>query len=461
MQITSGCGKGGFTPEHRRPAASTPAPAHFTPFTLTLTRQDGEANPADARRPPAPGPAGKARRRPALPRGRRGRPAPARPPRRSAASPPPAGVGGAPLWIPQPGKAPTAVYLAGPYKGAPYSIVAVVPAQAGPFDLGTVVNRAGDPRRPRNRPWRRSPPTPCPRSSKASRSPTARSTSTSTGPNSPSTRPAASRSRSPPRSPPPTAPPPTPPTASRRPTAPSSPTRPKLKLAFKGTTKRTGNPAVRAILTQKPHQANTAKAVGDVLPGLGVHRQRPHQQPLHPGPVRRRTPARRARSSARPRAITPLLDEPLEGPGLLPLQRRRPRTPRPRRRPARPDPRHPGRLHRLGPKGTETARVRTRFLERPRRPGHQVHDEPLRRQAGPARKQPGPLPGRNRATVRMAAQNGKRHNSQTPVGEELAGSRASGKDGRSSPGVSRLGLRLSAGQRSDCGRAIGSHASHR
>jgi hypothetical protein len=52
------------------------------------------------------------------------------------------GVGGAPLWIPQPGKAPTAAYLAGPYKGAPYSIVSVVPAQAGPFDLGTVVNRA-------------------------------------------------------------------------------------------------------------------------------------------------------------------------------------------------------------------------------------------------------------------------------------------------------------------------------
>ena len=52
------------------------------------------------------------------------------------------GVGGAPLWIPQPGKAPTAVYLAGPYKGAPYSVVSVVPAQAGPFDLGLVVNRA-------------------------------------------------------------------------------------------------------------------------------------------------------------------------------------------------------------------------------------------------------------------------------------------------------------------------------
>jgi hypothetical protein len=33
------------------------------------------------------------------------------------------------------------VYLAGPYKGSPLSIAAIVPAVAGPFDLGTVVTR--------------------------------------------------------------------------------------------------------------------------------------------------------------------------------------------------------------------------------------------------------------------------------------------------------------------------------
>jgi hypothetical protein len=49
-----------------------------------------------------------------------------------------AGSGPSPLYVPQPGKAPTAVYLAGPYKGAPYSLMVRVPAQAGPFDLGTV-----------------------------------------------------------------------------------------------------------------------------------------------------------------------------------------------------------------------------------------------------------------------------------------------------------------------------------
>jgi hypothetical protein len=46
-----------------------------------------------------------------------------------------AGVGAVLTYVP--GK----LYLAGPYKGAPLSVVAVVPAVAGPFDVGTVVTR--------------------------------------------------------------------------------------------------------------------------------------------------------------------------------------------------------------------------------------------------------------------------------------------------------------------------------
>jgi hypothetical protein len=46
-----------------------------------------------------------------------------------------AGVGGALVYVP--GR----LYLAGPSNGAPLSVVAIVPALAGPFDVGTVVTR--------------------------------------------------------------------------------------------------------------------------------------------------------------------------------------------------------------------------------------------------------------------------------------------------------------------------------
>lgn len=52
------------------------------------------------------------------------------------------GEGTSPLFLPQPGRQPTAVYLAGPYRGAPYSVLVRVPAEAGPFDLGQVLVRS-------------------------------------------------------------------------------------------------------------------------------------------------------------------------------------------------------------------------------------------------------------------------------------------------------------------------------
>lgn len=52
------------------------------------------------------------------------------------------GEGSSPIYVPQPGKPTPSVYLAGPYNGAPYSLVVEVAAQAGPFNLGNVVVRS-------------------------------------------------------------------------------------------------------------------------------------------------------------------------------------------------------------------------------------------------------------------------------------------------------------------------------
>jgi hypothetical protein len=257
LQITAGCGKGGFSPRIEAGSLS-PASGHFAPFAFTLTRQDGESNPATIALHLPPGELAKLAGVPLCPEADAvtgACPATSRLGSLSAAS----GVGGAPLWIPQPGKAATAAYLAGPYKGAPYSIVSVVPAQAGPFDLGLVVNRAAirvDPDTARasvvtdplpqflegvplsyrtihvlvDRPGFTLNPTSC-RPKKTVATVTA---------------------------------------ADGQVAEPSDgfqvtkcadlAYKPQLRLTFKGSTKRTGNPAVRATLRQKPHQANNAGA---------------------------------------------------------------------------------------------------------------------------------------------------------------------------------------------------------
>jgi hypothetical protein len=140
MTIDEGCeGLGGFSP--KLSAGSTdPQGGTHSPFTLTLTREDGEQNLASLE---VSLPRGLAATFAGIPRcegteAETGQcPAESRVGRVTAA----VGAGRMPLWVPQPGKRPTAVYLGGPYKGGPLSVISVVPAQAGPFDLGDQVVR--------------------------------------------------------------------------------------------------------------------------------------------------------------------------------------------------------------------------------------------------------------------------------------------------------------------------------
>jgi hypothetical protein len=138
--VSQGCGAGGFSPELSA-GVTRPVAGSFSTLVLNLLRQDGEEDVAsfDVK----------------LPKGQLAKLAgvPLCSDAEAAAAACPAGArigsvaiatgsGPQPLWIPQPGKPAAEVYLAGPYKGAPYSAVTEVPAQAGPFDLGTVLVRA-------------------------------------------------------------------------------------------------------------------------------------------------------------------------------------------------------------------------------------------------------------------------------------------------------------------------------
>jgi len=141
LQVNQGCDGGAFGPKLEAGAVN-PVAGAFSPFAAVLTRSDREDNLASFDL--------------TLPKGQLAKvKGVAHCDDASAATgncPPAsqigtlsvaAGAGPDPLSLPQPGKAPPGVYLAGPYKGAPYSVVTKVPAQAGPFDLGTVAVRSG------------------------------------------------------------------------------------------------------------------------------------------------------------------------------------------------------------------------------------------------------------------------------------------------------------------------------
>jgi hypothetical protein len=140
MTINEGCGGGGFEPGLEAGTVS-PDAGSSSPFLLRVTRNDGEQNIGSIDTTLPKGLLAKLAGVPVCDDALAATGACLASSQIGTVTVG-AGAGSNPLYIPEPGKAPTAVYLAGPYKGAPYSIVVKVPAQAGPFDLGNVVVRA-------------------------------------------------------------------------------------------------------------------------------------------------------------------------------------------------------------------------------------------------------------------------------------------------------------------------------
>jgi hypothetical protein len=312
MAIDEHCATGGFSPRLEAGTVS-PSAGSFSSFVLDLNRSDGEQNVAGLSVTLPPGLLAKIGGVPVCPEAQAatGDCASASQVGTTTVA---TGPGSTPLWIPQPGKSPTAVYLSGPYKGAPYSLVVKVPAQAGPFDLGTVVTRAGiyvDPESTQvtvksdplpqilegvpilyrtihvetNRPEFTLNPTSCdPMTVDAG------ATGSGGAVAHPSSRFQAVNCS-------------------------SLRFRPKLSLSLKGGTKRSAHPALRAVLTMPKGDANIARAQ------VGL----PHSEFLDQSNIR--TVCTRVQFAAgqcpagsiygRARAVTPLLDKPLEGPVYL------------------------------------------------------------------------------------------------------------------------------------------------
>jgi hypothetical protein len=127
----------GPTPFNPGFTAGTLAPTGggFSPFTLQLTRQDGEQDFADVSVTTPAGLEGMLAKVTLCggPQAALGTCSPASQIGTATVA---SGAGSEPLWLAGP------VYLTGPYKGAPFGLSIVVPAKAGPFNLGNVVVRS-------------------------------------------------------------------------------------------------------------------------------------------------------------------------------------------------------------------------------------------------------------------------------------------------------------------------------
>jgi hypothetical protein len=145
LEVASGpgggaCPSGRFDPSFTAGTASSQAGASSA-FTMTLTRRDGEQRFGAFTVRMPPGLSAILKNVARCPE-----------PQASAGECPPASVLGTttigvgpgedPFYLPEQGRPANEVYLTGPYAGAPFGLSIVVPAIAGPFDLGEVVMRA-------------------------------------------------------------------------------------------------------------------------------------------------------------------------------------------------------------------------------------------------------------------------------------------------------------------------------
>jgi hypothetical protein len=135
FKIESGCTHP-FAPSFTAGTTNIKAGA-YTPFSLTLSRQDGEQRFGNIRVTTPPGLLANLQSVPQCPepQASKGECGGTSLIGESTAS---AGPGPEPYWV-KGGK----VYLTGPYRSAPFGLSIVVPAIAGPFNLGTVIARAG------------------------------------------------------------------------------------------------------------------------------------------------------------------------------------------------------------------------------------------------------------------------------------------------------------------------------
>jgi hypothetical protein len=134
FEVTGCSSPMGFAPSFTAGTLKSTADG-FSPFTMTLSRKDGEQDLGGLSMTMPPGVEGMLAKVPLCgePQAQLGQCSEAS---RIGTANAAAGAGSHPLWLAGP------VYLTGPYKGAPFGLSIVVPAKAGPFNLGNVVVRS-------------------------------------------------------------------------------------------------------------------------------------------------------------------------------------------------------------------------------------------------------------------------------------------------------------------------------